>query len=104
MMNRWRVERGQSLVYMDDTYGVLGNEEAQVEYYQKTFNLEPTGRESLMRSAEFYYRKNDPLRVACYCSALLRIPGSDFYANFQPNYEHLPHELLYWAFWQLGDK
>ncbi|MHA1483607.1 MAG: hypothetical protein ACTSQA_09290, partial [Candidatus Heimdallarchaeaceae archaeon] len=103
-MNRWKAERGQSMVFMGDAYGQLKDEEKQVEWYLKAWNLDPDRREALMRLAQLYYKKRDRQRTACYCSAALQIPWNGYYANQHQHYAQEPHELLYWALWNINRK
>lgn len=103
-MGAWLQERAQSYNFIGDCCGMLGKETEQIESYQKAFNLDPSRRESLIRLAEFYYRKGDAQRTAAYALAATTIPWNAFYANFATHYTNLPHEMLYWAYWVLGNK
>ncbi|MBT3354815.1 MAG: glycosyltransferase [Candidatus Scalindua sp.] len=103
-MSKWPQEKGQSMIYIGDSYGDLGDENQQVEWYNKAIECDSSRRESWMRLANLYYKKGDFQRTACYASAALAIPWNGFYGNNRSHYEHEPHELLYWAFWELGDR
>ncbi|MHA1482132.1 MAG: tetratricopeptide repeat-containing glycosyltransferase [Candidatus Heimdallarchaeaceae archaeon] len=103
-MNKWKAERGQSMIFIGDAYGQLKDEEKQVEWYLKAWNLDPDRREALMRLAQLYYKKRDRQRTACYCSAALQIPWNGYYANQHQHYAQEPHELLYWALWNINRK
>jgi len=102
-MDRWPQERGESMLFVGDCCGMLGLEAEQVEWYQRSFNLDASRRSSLMRLAGLYAHKVDPQRVACYCAAALQVPWSGFYSNNMSQYAQEPHELMYWAKHQLGD-
>jgi len=102
-MNKWDAERGQSMIFIGDSYGQLNNDKEQVEWYQQAFNLDGSRRESLIRLARFYKTKNKPQRVACYVAAAMEIPWNAFYANFRNHYTNEPEELMYWAKGWLGD-
>lgn len=102
-MNRWPTEASQSMVHIGDSYLELGQVDEALGAYAKAFDLEPNRREPLMRMAEHYYRTQKPDQALAYAAAALQIKGGDFYANYQPYYEHLPHEILYWALWQKGE-
>lgn len=102
-MNKWHTERAQSMIFIGDIYKQLGLDELAVEWYNKSFLLESGRREALIKLAQFYYEKNDPQKVACYIGAALEIKESGFYANDISHYTNYPHELMYWAKWQLGD-
>ena len=103
-MNKWVQERGQSLIFIGDAYQTLGENDKALEYYNKAFVTDGTRREPLMRLAEFFWKRNDYQKVACYASAALEIPLNDCYCNQGQHYTNEPHERLYWALWYLGDK
>jgi len=98
-MNRWPAERAQSLIFIGDAYGQLKDEEKQIEFYHKAFDLDASRREAPMRLAQFYYKKGDRQRTACYCAEALQIPWNAYYANQRRHYTNGPHELMYWALW-----
>lgn len=100
----WPAERSESMLYIGDAYMRLGNEVEGFGWYVKAYETAPTRREALMRLAQYYYEKKMPDQTIAYAAAALQIPrGDEFYGNYQPYYENLPHEMLYWAFWQKGD-
>ncbi len=103
-MNRWPSERSQSLVFMGDCYGKLGMQDEQVAAYSRAFHIEPRRREPLLRLAGFYRYTKNMLGVLAYATAALEIPWDGFYANNKADYEHIPHEYLYWAKGWLGDQ
>jgi len=103
-LSTWKAERGQSMIYIGDAFKKLQNEDGVIDWYTKAFREEPNRREALIRLAEYYYEKNNHLLTAVYAEACLPIPLSSFYANSQEHYTSKPHELLYWAYWYLGDK
>lgn len=103
-MERWPAERGSSLIFMGNCYLQLGQDDKALECYFKSFLMESGRRESLIRLAEYFWRKQDPQKVASFTAAALEIPESGFYANDMSHYRHYPHELMYWAKWYLGDK
>lgn len=103
-MNRWPAERSQSGVYIGDCQQALGDTRGAIAAYTAAFHVESGRREPLIRLAEHFWKLGDAQRTAAYASAALTIPINGFYANDMAHYTHLPHEMLYWAFWQLGDK
>lgn len=103
-MNGWLEERAQSWNFMGDCHAWLGEEEKAIDCYLTAFRLDPTRRESLIRLAEHFYRKKDAQRTACYAAAALQIPYRPFYANDMRHYRDLPHQILYWAQWWIGDR
>lgn len=104
IMQKWPTERSQSMVHMGECYAILGNEQNAIMWWSIAFDLEPNRREPLMKLAELYYKKNSPIQAAAYATAALQIPRGNYYANYQPYYENLPHEILYWAYWQMNRK
>lgn len=101
--NAWAAERGQSLIFMGDAYGYIGDPEKQAEHYFKAFHVDPTRREALIRLAEYYKHHEWPPSVAAFAAAALQIPWNPIYANNMDHYRHVPHELLYWAKLKMGD-
>jgi len=102
-MNKWPTEAAQSMAFIGDCYIYLGNVDEALSWYFKSFNKEPNRREPIMKIAEYFYRNGRPLESMIFADAALKIKGVNYYANFQPYYEYIPHEILYWAYWQLGD-
>lgn len=103
-MKRWLEERCQSLVHKGEALMMLGKIPEAVHTWLDAFDLCKTRREPLMKIAEYYYQAGSPEHTIAYATAALTIPRNNFYAAFQPYYEHLPHEMLYWAYWQKGQK
>lgn len=103
-LSTWAEERSQSQIHIGDAYMSLGQTKEAIHSWIDAFDTCPTRREPLMKIAEYYYRVKSPDHVIVYANAALNIPQSSFYASFQPYYEHLPHEFLYWAYWHKGDK
>jgi len=102
-MNGWGTEAAQSMLFIGDCYKALGDFDEMLKWYAKSVEKEAR-REPLMRLAEYYSGKNMHNQVILYCEAALSITQLPFYSNHQPYYEHTPHELLYLAYWQLGNK
>jgi glycosyltransferase involved in cell wall biosynthesis len=103
-MNKWQTERSQSLLFIGDSYMMLGMDKEGLAAYNEAFAIDSTRREPFMRLADYYYRKKDHQRVAAYCEAAITIPNNRFYSNHQELYTYKPHELAYWAYWWLGNK
>lgn len=102
--NAWEPERAQGLIYIGDCYGALNLPKRQIEYYSKGFDAHPKRREALLRLAGFYRFNNVPHACAAYANAALAIPKTDFYANVEWDYREGPHDYLYWAYNQIGDR
>lgn len=103
-MNRWPEERSQSQVHIGEAYMLIGQVPDAIHAWIDAYDTCPTRREPLMKIAEYYYRAKSPHHAAAYATAALEIPPSTFYASFQPYYEHYPHEILYWALFNLGKR
>ncbi len=99
-MNMWPTERSQSMIFVGDCYMNLGDKDEAFKYYNMAIEVEGNRREPFMKMAEYYFRAGKPDQTISYLNAALSIKGGDFYANYQPYYENLPHELMYWALWQ----
>ncbi len=102
-MNKWDAERAQSLIFMGDCYGTLNLPEEQVEAYFIAFHTCSRKRESLLKLAHFYRANNNPQACAAFAEAALTVPWSGFYADSRPDYEYVPHALLYWAYGWIGN-
>jgi len=103
-MNKWPVERAQSMVYIGDCCKVLGKVEESLDWWNKAFLADGTRREPLMRLAHYFFEKDDKHKTAAYASAALVLPRIGAYMDNENHYRQEPHELLYWALWWLGDK
>lgn len=103
-MNKWPAERSQSMLYIGDAYRMLNDEQEALNWYFKAYLVEPNRREPLMRLAEYFYRKGNAREAITFALPALEIPETGFYADNHAHYTHYPHEILYWAYWQLGDK
>ena len=101
-MNKWVQERAESMIYIGDAYGKLGDGNKQVEWYNKAFITDSSRRESLIKLGHFFRFHNDPQKVACYMAAALEIPWSGHYSDFRSHYMDEPHSLMYWASGWIG--
>ena len=102
-MQKWDAERAQSYIYMGDCFGFCGEESAALECYHKAFEVCPNKRESLLRLAYAFKRRNIPQAVAAYTEAAMTIPWAGRYMDNKSDYEDAPHALLYWAYGWLGN-
>jgi tetratricopeptide (TPR) repeat protein len=103
-MDKWPAERSQSFVFIGECHDRLGEEALAVSNWQQAYNLEAGRREPFIRLMQFYAYRNDHRRVVAYGEAALTIPQSNFYADNASYYREYPHELLYGAYYWLGDK
>lgn len=103
-MQRWDAERSESLCYIGKAKLALGEVEEAIGCFTRAFHIEPRRREPFMHLAEHYYKTGQHEHALVYAAAATQIPdGAGFYANYQPYYEHIPHEILYWAYYKRGD-
>ncbi len=100
-MNKWPTEASQSMIFIGDAVKQLGKN--PVEWYQKAYTMESGRREPLIRLGNYYFEQGDAQKVIGYMEMALTIPRSNFYADSQEHYTHVPHDLLYWAYWQVGN-
>lgn len=103
-MEKWPAERSQSFVFMGQAHEQLNDEKNALNAYHEAIRVDCSRREPFIRLAEYYHKRNDHQRTAVYALASLGIKQSGFYADNGAHYREVPHELLYWAFWYLGDK
>lgn len=103
-MNRWDQENAQSMLYIGDCYRDMGDIDEAFKWWLKTADKCPNKREPFMRLAEHYWKQGKAEQVILYAETALLLDQLPFYSNYQPYYEYLPHELLYWAYWQVGKK
>ena len=103
-LNGWPAEAAQSVIFQGDCLLALGLPDGAVAKWHEAIARDSSRREAWMRLAWHYYRLRDVQRCICYASAALTIAWSDFYANNIAHYQHEPHEILYWAYWQQGDR
>jgi glycosyltransferase involved in cell wall biosynthesis len=101
--NAWITERAQSLIYVGDCWGRLGNPGKQAEAYFDAFRLEPIRRTALLRLANWHKQRDQYAATAAFASAALEIPYLNFYADTEEMYRDEPHALLYWAKGWQGD-
>lgn len=103
-MGKWPAEASQSLVFAAQAHKALGNDTEAVKALHEAVRLEAGRREPFIRLAEHYTAKQDWQRVACYAAAALQVPSGGFYADDMEHYRGAPFELLYCAWYWLGDK
>ena len=103
-LSTWDAEQGQSMMFIGDCYSYLGYPEEALEWWLKAYNHYPKRREPLMRMAQYYQQKDNRPMAMIYAAAALEIPFESFYGNRMENYKSLPHEIMYWARWWMGDR
>ena len=100
----WPAERSQSLCFMGESLEALGRVGEAKEVYRRAFTVDPTRREPLLRLATTCCRLGE-FEVAAQCaSQSLAIPHTNPYPELEANYTWIPHSLLYWSLFWLGQK
>lgn len=92
-MHKWPAERAQSMTFIGDCYGMLGDTEKQCQWYHNAFHTDPTRREPLIKMARCYTSANNMHAAAAYAAAALEIPWHPFYANDVRMYRAEPYAL-----------
>lgn len=102
-MGGWPAERAQSMIHMAHCFGMLNRPDDQLDFLHRAFDLDSSRRASLIELGLFMRANNNALACMAYTTAAMQIGWKDYYANDKGHYEHVPHELLYWAKGWLGD-
>ena len=102
-MNGWPAERAESMLFLGDIYGAMEKKEEQIEWFHKALQVDPGRREPLIKLAQTYMRRNEPVPANFYATAALELPWSGYYGSPKSFYENEPHEILYWAKGWTGD-
>lgn len=103
-MGGWDAERSRSMMLIAKAWLGLNFEGTAMDWYFRAFLMDSTRREPLLALAEHYYFKKDAQKAACFANACLEINETLNYQDDRSRNEYLPHEILYWAQWQLNDK
>lgn len=104
MEDAWPAERSQSLCFMGETLEALGRVGEAKEAYRRAIALDLTRREPLLRLATACCRSGEFEVAAHWASQSLTIPHTNAYPEVEANYTWIPHSLLYWCLFWLGQK
>lgn len=102
-MNRWPAEKAESMLFLADIYGAMEKPEEQLAWFHKAVDTEPSRREGLLKLAQIYQRRKEPIPANFYATAALELPWYPFYGANVRFYTNEPHEILYWAKGWMGD-
>ncbi len=102
-MNRWPAEKAESMLFLADIHGAMEKPEEQIEWCHKAIATEPSRREGLLKLAQIYQRRNQPVPANFYATAALELPWYPFYGANVAFYTNEPHQILYWAKGWMGD-
>jgi tetratricopeptide (TPR) repeat protein len=104
MEGAWPAERSQSLCFLGQSLEALARIDEAKEAYRRAFTLDPTRREPLLRLATTCCRSGEFEAAAQCASQSLTIPHTSPYPELEANYTWIPHSLLYWSLFWLGQK
>ncbi len=102
-MNKWPAEKAESMLFLADIYGAMEKPEDQLYWCHRALDTEPNRREPLLKLAQIYQRRNEPVPANFYATAALELPWYPFYGANVKFYTNEPHEILYWAKSWLND-
>ncbi len=100
----WRAERCESLCLVGRCYEILGETRQAEEAYLRAAQLDSTRREPLLRYALLRQQQGDLAGSVEYARAALALLRTNSYIESDSNYTFLPHAILYWGLYWLGDK
>ncbi len=104
MENGWRAERCESLCLVGRCYELLGNAREAEAAYLRAAQMDSTRREPLLRYALLRQQQGDLAGSVEYARAALALPRANSYMEADANYRDLPHAILYWGLYWLGNK
>jgi tetratricopeptide (TPR) repeat protein len=100
----WTAERSESLCLAGACYEALRRPAEAAACYSRACKLDATRREPLLRLAELCRKQGDFRGSVTYAAAALTIPRTNGYLELEANYTYLPHAILYWSLFWLGQK
>jgi glycosyltransferase involved in cell wall biosynthesis len=95
-------DAAESMMFLGDIYGAMEHPQEQIEWFQKAINVCPR-REPLIKLAQTYMRRNEPVLANMYATAALEFPWDNSYGVGKTFYDNEPNEILYWAKGWMGD-
>ena len=102
--NAWTLEQNESCCLMGRCYEELGELDAAQHAYLRALELNDSRREPLLRLAQLATRRSDFQSCAEYSRAALNIKSVGDFSEADANYAQLPHALLYWSLFWLGER
>lgn len=101
-INAWAAERAQSCIFRGDIATKLHGVELGLQKYFQAIIIDGGRREAFLRIAKHFYEHKDPQQTYTWAKAALTVGPSDYYGNNMADYRESPHEMAYWAAWNLG--
>lgn len=102
--NAWILEQNESLCLIGRCWEELGDDDAARDAYLRARKLNDSRREPLLRLAQLSTKHGDFKSCSEYARAALRIPSVGDFSEADINYRQLPHALLYWSLFWLGER
>jgi tetratricopeptide (TPR) repeat protein len=100
----WTAERSESLCLAGACYEALRQPTEAATCYSRACTLDATRREPLLRLAELFRKQGDLRGSVTYAATALTVPRTNGYLEREANYTYLPHAILYWGLFWLGQK
>lgn len=100
----WSAERNESLCLAGQCFEALKDDEAAAREYSRAHEIDNSRREPLLRLARLHSRRGEFERCVEACRAALEIQARGAFAEADENFSHLPHALLYWSLFWVGER
>jgi len=100
----WSAERNESLCLAGQCFEVLGADESAAREYSRAHEIDNSRREPWLRLARLHSRRGEFERCVEDCRAALEIGARGAFAEADENFAHLPHALLYWSLFWMGER
>ena len=101
--NAWILEQNESCCLIGRCREELGELDAAQNAYLRALELTDSRREPLLRLAQMATRRGDFQSCAEYSRAAMQIKSVGDFSEADTNYAQLPHALLYWSLFWLGE-
>lgn len=100
----WKPEQSESLCLIARSYESLEQPNLAEQAYLRAAKIDPTRREPLLRLALLKQAQGALDASVEFARAALEIPRTSGYMESDANYSCLPHAILYWGLYWLGNK
>lgn len=100
----WSAERNESLCLVGQCFEALRDDEAAVREYSRAHAIDGSRREPWLRLARLHSRRGEFEACAQACRAALKIRTRGMFTEADENFTHLPHSLLYWSLFWMGER
>lgn len=100
----WKTEQSESLCLIARSYEFLGEPSNAEAAYVRAMKMDNTRREPFLGLALLKQKQGELEASVEYASTALEIPHASGYMESDANYTYLPHAILYWGLYWLGEK